>query len=110
MSEHKLDENEPLRDGNAVPIQKISTFRRLAPQVKDEYQYVNTINSNFNSKICTKFSQILVAITKNLISFNKSLFDGFSSIVIPSLIGIAVAQNPNETIRIEASQASWLCE
>lgn len=51
-----------------------------------------------------------MAITKNLISFNKSLFDGFSSIVIPALIGIAVAQNPHETIQIESAQASWLCK
>lgn len=51
--------------------------------------------------------QVIVAVIKNLINFNKSLFDGFASIVIPSLIGIA-ALNSNETIRIVASQASWL--
>lgn len=118
MSKHSGDEIEPLRDGQTV--RKTSTFRRLAPQV--------TRNSFWNSKhfnchephineieISTvKFSfssfKILVAITKNLISFNKSLFDGFSSVVIPALQGIAVTQNPNETIHIESSQSSWLCK
>lgn len=33
MSKHNGDENEPLRDEQTAQIQKISTFRRLAPQV-----------------------------------------------------------------------------
>lgn len=49
-----------------------------------------------------------MAVIKNLINFNKSLFDGFASIVIPSLIGIAASLNAHETIRIVASEASWL--
>lgn len=83
MSQPSAHENEPLHDEPTRQTQRISTFRRLAPQ-------------------------ILVAITKNLISFNKSLFDGLSSVVIPALIGIAVAQNPHEKIQIIASHASWL--
>ena len=105
MSKHSENENEPLRDKQTVQTKKISTFRRLAPQVTDLMLKVFNLIAN-----TVDFFQILVAITKNLISFNKSLFDGISSIVIPALIGIAVAQNPNEHIHIEASQASWLCE
>lgn len=47
-----------------------------------------------------------MAVIKNLINFNKSLFDAFTSIVIPSLIGIV--KHPDEFIRIAASDASWL--
>lgn len=55
------------------------------------------------------FVQIIVATIKNLIVLNKSLFDGFSTIVIPALSGIANHQNPNETIRITPVESSWLC-
>lgn len=54
--------------------------------------------------------QAIVTIIKNLIILNKSCFDGFSSLIIPSLLNISTALNPNETIEITANQASWLCK
>lgn len=47
---------------------------------------------------------------KNLIVVNKALFDGFPSIVLPSLLGKSQELNPNETLLITASQSSWLCK
>lgn len=52
--------------------------------------------------------QTLAALANNLVSLNNGLFDGFPSIVIPSLIGLNQELNPNETLRITASQASWI--
>lgn len=51
-----------------------------------------------------------MATIKNLIIFNKSLFDGFSTIVIPALSGIAENRNPNEILRITSAESSWLCK
>lgn len=56
------------------------------------------------------FIQFLAAMAKNLIVVNKALFDGFPSIVIPSLTGHSRELNPNEMLNITDSQASWLCE
>lgn len=44
MSQHSVHENQPLRDGQTVQVQRIGTFRRLAPQVsskneRDELQF-----------------------------------------------------------------------
>lgn len=89
-------------------IDKIGTARRLTPQVGIEKIYKYS-NNTFNNPLFLLI-QIIVATIKNLIILNKTLFDGSSVIIIPALSGIAVAQNPYETIHIEASQASWLCK
>lgn len=52
--------------------------------------------------------QALAALANNLVSLNNGLFDGFPSIVIPSLIGLNKELNPNETLRITSQQASWI--
>lgn len=53
--------------------------------------------------------QVLVTVIKNLIIVNKTAFEGFISLVIASLLGIATALNPDETIRVTGVEASWLC-
>lgn len=45
---------------------------------------------------------------RNLITMNTGLFEGFPTLVIPSLLGFSEELNPDETLRISASQASWL--
>lgn len=69
------------------------------------------------SKVHTKlygkiaiFFQVIVAVIKSLIIVNKNLFDGLSTLVIASLLGIASDLNPNETIRITSLESSWLGE
>lgn len=53
---------------------------------------------------------MLVTFIKNLIIINKTIFDGSSSLILPALLGISTALNPNETIRISGNESSWLCE
>lgn len=62
------------------------------------------------SSIFFYYFQILVSIIQSLITLNKTIFDAFTSLVIPSLLGIATTLNPDETIRITGAEASWLCE
>lgn len=50
----------------------------------------------------------MAALANNLVFLNNGLFDGFPSIVIPSLIGLNTDLNPDETLRITSSQASWI--
>lgn len=47
---------------------------------------------------------------RNLITVNTTLFGAFPSIVIPSLIGLNDELNIDESIRVTASQASWIGE
>lgn len=54
------------------------------------------------------FEKILAATAKNFIIFNLGEFTAFSAIVIPSLIGLANELNPDETVRIDGAQTSWL--
>lgn len=56
------------------------------------------------------FEQLLAATAKNFIIFNLGEFTAFSAIVIPSLIGLANDLNPDETVRIDGEQTSWLGE
>lgn len=53
---------------------------------------------------------MLVAAIQNLISLNKTVFDGLGALVIPALLGISATLNPDETLRITGAEASWLCE
>lgn len=53
-------------------------------------------------------SQIAAVNARNLITVNTTLFAAFPSIVIPSLIGLNNDLNVDETLRISASQASWI--
>lgn len=110
----KIIEEVPLRGGPfGGQMQRVSTIRRLTPQVSNANTKFSPSSRWAGWHEMTRISltrslfQVIVAVIKNLINFNKSLFDGFASIVIPSLIGIA-ALNSKETIRIEASEASWL--
>lgn len=52
--------------------------------------------------------QTLAAMARNLVFMNNGFFDGFPSIVIPSLVGLSEQLNPDESIRITPSQASWI--
>lgn len=56
------------------------------------------------------FSQILVAIIKNLIIVLKNMFEALLSIVIPSLLALGTDRDPDEVIRMTPEQSSWLCE
>lgn len=47
---------------------------------------------------------------KNFVVLNVGQFFSFPSIVIPSLIGVSTALNPDEMIKATAAQTSWLCE
>lgn len=47
---------------------------------------------------------------RNLITVNTTLFAAFPSIVIPSLLGLNDELNTDESIRVTASQASWIGE
>lgn len=53
---------------------------------------------------------MLVTFIKNLIIVNKSILDGLTSLIIPSLEGIATAMNPSDVFRISGSEASWMCK
>lgn len=84
----------------------IHKYRRYLPQVNQnkilrifEFVYIMVDVLTF---------QTLAALANNLVSLNNGLFDGFPSIVIPSLVGLNKELNPNETLRITASQASWI--
>lgn len=98
---------EPIEIDENVQINKVSTVRRLAPQVNNTVKWILEIISN---NFTFFFVQFIVATIKNLIILNKSLFDGFSTIVIPALLGISTNLDPNETIRITPSESSWLCK
>lgn len=50
----------------------------------------------------------MASMAKNLTVASTGLYDGFSSILIPSILGLNQDLNPNETLRISASQASWI--
>lgn len=92
---------------NNAGIQKISTFRRILPQVKNPDLNTNSHKSfNFQSKSL----QILGATAKNIVVLNLGEFTAFSSIVISALVGMSMKLNPNETIHITAAQSSWLCK
>lgn len=45
---------------------------------------------------------------RNIIRLNTGLFEGFPSIVIPSLIGMSKELNPDEVLLIAPSHASWI--
>lgn len=45
---------------------------------------------------------------RNIIRLNTGLFEGFPSIVIPSLIGLSKELNPDEVLLISPSHASWI--
>lgn len=47
---------------------------------------------------------------KNLMIANTGQFMNLPSIVVPSLTGVSEELNPDETLQIFPSQASWLCE
>lgn len=47
---------------------------------------------------------------KNLIVVNKALFDAFPSLVIAAVSGNSPELNPNETIKLDFDQTSWLGE
>lgn len=107
---------------------RISTFRRIAPQVwktksheinwhDDRVRLLRLQQKKRQSKFIAFISvvwnfvlQAIVTVIKNLIILNKSCFDGFASLIIPSLLGIAIELNPNESVQITANQASWLCK
>lgn len=50
----------------------------------------------------------MAALARNLITMNTGLFEGLPTLIIPSLLGLSNKLNPNETIRITPSQASWI--
>lgn len=52
--------------------------------------------------------QVLATLARNIIRLNTGLFEGFPSIVIPSLIGVSKELNPDEVLLISPSQASWI--
>lgn len=45
---------------------------------------------------------------RNISRLNTGFFEGFPSIVIPSLIGLSRELNPDEVLLISPSQASWI--
>lgn len=52
--------------------------------------------------------KVMATMAKNLTVANSGLYDGFPSILIPSLIGLNQHLNPNEKLRITSRQASWI--
>lgn len=54
--------------------------------------------------------QVIVAVIIYLFAVSKGVFENFSAIVIPALLGISPALNPDETIHITPIEASWLCK
>lgn len=113
-------------------IQEIKTFRRILPQVsclkeeeeKREGRETLTHQTLIAHMFCENAEiflrptllfailnkQILAATAKNFIIFNLGEFTAFSAIVIPSLLGLAPELNPDETVRANGVQTSWLGE
>lgn len=54
--------------------------------------------------------QFFASMAKNLMIVNLGEFGGFAAIVISSLTGYSDVMNPDETVKITAYQASWLCK
>lgn len=74
MSKHSGDEIEPLRDGQqTVQIQKISTFRRVAPQVTQKKK----INRNLNAKTHSFFSPDISGCNKKSNQFQQKFIRWF---------------------------------
>lgn len=103
LGSDKDDENHQNQNQNKNT--EVRKYRRYLPQVSQIQREINV--SDFVSANGLNF-QILAALANNLVSLNNGLFDAFPSIVIPSLIGLNEQLNPNETLRISASQASWI--
>lgn len=80
-----------------------------------DYENIKENNNNYRCNysdagiMCELYLQVFAAMAKNLIVVNKALFDGFPSIVLPALQGTSHELNPNETLNISSSEASWLC-
>lgn len=102
----KMDHNqmEPMLVESNGRTQKISRFRRFLPQVKKNNQFISL---NFYNVIVLSF-QVLATMARNIIRLNTGLFEGFPSIVIPSLTGLRKELNPDEVLLISSSQASWI--
>lgn len=77
------------------------------PQVTSIYRLIQDIKIY---ELWCEIVQIIVAIIKNMIVVLKNMFEGLPTLIIPSLLGISIGLNADETIRITPEQSSWLCE
>lgn len=88
---------------------KISTFRRFLPQVKEQTDNnFEIFHFRFIHSFFLVSFQVLATMARNIIRLNTGLFEGFPSIVIPSLIGLSRELNPEEVLLISSAQASWI--
>lgn len=91
--------------------EKVSTFRRVLPQVMMHNFNINIIiQLQFIISICNSIRQFLGACAKGVLVLNIGEFAAFPSIVIPSLIGMSKHLNPDESVQVTAEQTSWLCK
>lgn len=86
-------------------------YDESSDELKNVKENNNNYRCNYNDAgiMCEWYLQVFAAMAKNLIVVNKALFDGFPSIVLPALQGTSHELNPNETLNISSSEASWLC-
>lgn len=54
------------------------------------------------------FLQVIASTVKNFLLLDLGLSIAFPTIVIPALMGLNNALNPDETVHLTAVQASWL--
>lgn len=70
-------------------------------------EYANSIFKRSHDDDAYQF-QVMATMARNLITVNTGLFEGLPTLIIPSLLGLSKNLNPDETLRITASQASWI--
>lgn len=61
-----------------------------------------------NIQIFIHFLQVIASTVKNFLLLDIGLSVAFPTIVIPALMGLNNAVNPNESVHLNAVQASWL--
>lgn len=93
-----------LNGDNNEGVQRVSSFRRILPQVNTRPTYY----SNGMLFLSYFFFKCLGTLARNLLCINVGGYFGFLAILIPALTGLNKELNPDETLEITAYQASWL--
>lgn len=100
---------------DASPPDKVSSFRRVLPQVSQiiaslfDLAFLQKKKKTSFYFFFSKF-QFLASIAQNLLSGNMGLALAFPTIVVPAVLGLSDAINPNESLHMTADEASWLGE
>lgn len=92
--------------------QKVSSLRRVLPQVEIAFRIYSILHLIFVNQIImhwlSLFLQFLASSVNNLLIIDVGLILAFPSIVVPALTGLNRELNPNEFLQMSGVEASWL--